>query len=158
MKTAILYSVPCPCKCGSTLLSNTFIAGQCCDTCSSRYQLIHIQKASTIVVTCSVSEQQGEHLYRHPSYQELHASCKKLSAATQVVDNLKKDLVEEQQRRGAADRAVERASARLADLKHALASCSGSEAIASLKQQAAKLRDLVNTALPTYASLIMHAP
>lgn len=95
---------------------------------------------------------------RHPSYNELQASCKKLSAATQVVDNLKKDLVEEQQRRGAAGRAVERTSSRLADLKRALASGSGSEAIASLKQEAAKLRDLVNTSLPKCAPLCMLEP
>ena len=88
---------------------------------------------------------------RHPSYNELQASCKKLSAATQVVDNLKKELVEEQQRRGAADRDVERTAGRLADLKRAMASGSGSEAVASLRQEAAKLRDLVNTTLPKCA-------
>lgn len=69
-----------------------------------------------------------------------------------MVDSLKKELVEEQQRRGAADRAVERTAGRLADLKRALASGSGSEAIASLKQEAAKLRDLVNLTLPKCAS------
>ena len=98
------------------------------------------------------SRSDGPRCCRHPSYNELQASCKKLSAATQVVDSLKKELVEEQQRRGAADRAVERTAGRLADLKRALASGSGSEAIASLKQEAAKLRDLVNLTLPKCAS------
>jgi hypothetical protein len=74
-----------------------------------------------------------------------------------VVDNLKKDLVEEQQRRGAAERAMERAASRLTDLRRALASGSGSEAVASLKLEAAKLRDLVNTSLPKYASLLMQS-
>jgi hypothetical protein len=99
----------------------------------------------------------GQHFRRHPLYNELQGACKNLSAATQVVDNLKKDLVEEQQRRGAAERAMERAASRLTDLRRALASGSGSEAVASLKLEAAKLRDLVNTSLPKYASLLMQS-
>lgn len=98
------------------------------------------------------------HCCRHPSYDDLQASCKKLSAATQLVDNLKKDLVEEQQRRTAADRALERTSGRLTDLKRALASGRGSDAVASLKQEAAKLRDLVNGGLPKYASQLLLPP
>jgi hypothetical protein len=84
------------------------------------------------------------------AYEALAPACKKLSAATQVVDNLKKDLVQEQQKRAAVDRAEDRAAARLADLRRALASRQGADAIEGLKEEAAKLRELVNTSLPKY--------
>lgn len=58
-------------------------------------------------------------------------------------------MVEEKEKRTAAERAVTRAAGRVADLRAALASSSnGADAVQQLRAEAARLREVANTELP----------
>eukprot|EP00892_Ulva_mutabilis_P001157 jgi/Ulvmu1/11041/UM007_0222.1 len=85
----------------------------------------------------------------HPAYEALAPACKKLSQALQVLDDMKKDVVEEKEKRTTAERTASRAASRVADLRAALASSgAGADAVQQLKVEAARLRELANTELP----------
>lgn len=85
----------------------------------------------------------------HPAHEALAPACKRLSQALQVLEDLKRDVLEEQEKRTKAERAAARATARVADLRTALASNGRSaDAVQQLRAEAARLRELANNELP----------
>lgn len=90
---------------------------------------------------------------RHPAHEALAPACKRLSQALQVLEDLKRDVVEESEKRTAAERAATRATARVSDLRTALSSSgSGADAVQQLRGEATRLRELANNEYPKCAS------
>lgn len=70
-----------------------------------------------------------------------------------MLEDLKRDVLEEQEKRTKAERAAARATARVADLRTALASNGRSaDAVQQLRAEAARLRELANNELPKCAT------
>lgn len=125
------------------------------DSCSNCNSSISPQKYSHChcLDKAEASVRAHQRWCRNPAYEALAPACKRLSQALQVLEDLKRDVLEESEKRTAAERAATRATARVTDLRTALSpSGSGADAVQQLRSEADRLRELANSEYPKCAA------